>query len=168
MLSLQTSRLKIRYLTLDDAAFMLTLLNDPDYIRNIADRGVRTLADAQQYLTAGPLLSYQRHGYGLFIVELAASAELVGLCGLIFRDFLGIPDIGYAFLPQYRGQGLALEAAFAVKAYGQQQLKLPQIVAIVDQANQASVRVLNQLGLTFEKTITMPDTHKEVALFSAS
>ncbi len=166
MLPIHTAHLTIRYLTLADAGFMLELLNDPGYIRHIADRGIRTLADAERYLANGPLQSYQQYGYGLFMVVEQDTGLPAGLCGLIFRPYIGIPDVGYAFLPAFRGKGYAYEAASAVKNWGHNQQQLPQIVGICNRDNLASVRILEQLGLMYEKDIVIPDNQKTVCLFS--
>ena len=107
---LETQRLRLRELTVDDAGFIVAQLNDPDFIRNVADRGVRTAAEARSYLLDGPVASYGRHGFGLHLVELKATRTPIGICGLIKRDVLDDVDIGFAFLAPYRQQGFALFA----------------------------------------------------------
>ena len=166
MIVAETPRLLIRHLTAADAAFTVQLLNEPSFINNIADRGVRTLEDALHYLADGPIKSYQKHGYGLFLVELASTGEALGFCGLLYRDYLLETDIGFAFLPQYWGQGYALEAAKAVVQYGYHKLCLPRIVGLTSAGNIPSVKVLTKLGLQFEKTVVMQPQQNEVMLFS--
>lgn len=166
MQPLETDRLHLRPLTLADAPFILTLLNDPAFIRFIGDKKVRTLAEAQNYLTQGPLASYARFGFGLGLVARKADGAALGICGLIKRESLRDIDIGFAFLPQFWGQGYATEAAAAVMRHGQETLQLRQIVGIVDPENTGSIRVLEKLGLTFAGMITLPNDTVELKLFA--
>lgn len=162
---LETARLMVRELTEDDAPFILTLLNDPAFLRFIGDRNVRTLDDARAYLQNGPIASYQRHGFGLYLVERKSDQTALGMCGLIKRDTLPDVDIGYAFLSQFRGSGYAYEAAAAVMAYGKGTVGLKRIVAIVTPDNERSIRLLEKLGLAFEQMITWPADGSELKLY---
>jgi RimJ/RimL family protein N-acetyltransferase len=150
---LETERLALRRLTSADAGFVHELVNEPSWIRFIGDRGVRTLDDARAYLDKGPLAMYRRFGFGLWVVELKETGEATGLCGLIKRDALEDVDIGFAFLPRYWRRGYALESARAVLAYGREILELDRIVAITSPDNDASIRLLEKIGLRFEQTI---------------
>jgi RimJ/RimL family protein N-acetyltransferase len=165
--TLTTGRLRVRALTPGDAAFIVALLNDPAFIRNIGDRGVRTDADAREYLAQGPLESYVRHGFGLCAVDLAATGEPIGMCGLLQRPELAGPDLGFAFLPAFRAQGYAFEAASAVMADARARLGLETLLAIVNPENGASIRLLARLGFSFERTIQMPGETAFVSLFAA-
>jgi RimJ/RimL family protein N-acetyltransferase len=162
-----TPRLVVRDLRLEDAPFIVALLNDAAFIRNIGDRGVRTEEDAREYLTAGPLASYARHGFGLCAVTLAGSGELAGICGVLRRDELPEPDLGFAFLPQFRGQGYAFEAASAVKADAHARLGLSTLLAIVNPENSASIRLLEKLGFTRERTVRLAGEAVDLSLFAA-
>lgn len=164
---LTTPRLRVRPLTLDDAAFIVELLNDPAFIRNIGDRGVRTPDDARAYLNAGPLASYTRHGFGLCAVELAAAGTGIGICGLLKRDELPAPDIGFAFLPAWRAQGYAREAAEAVKADAFTRLRLDPLLAIVNPDNAASIRLLERLGFAYDHIVRLSGEGKDLHLFAA-
>lgn len=150
---LETERLALRRLTLDDAQFVRELVNEPSWIRFIGDRGVRTPEQARAYLVKGPLAMYERYGFGLWLVEVKATGEAAGLCGLIKRDTLEDVDIGFAFLPRFWSQGYALESARAVLAYGREILELDRIVAITSPDNEASIRLLGRIGLRFERVI---------------
>jgi RimJ/RimL family protein N-acetyltransferase len=150
---LETERLALRRLTDDDAGFVHELVNEPSWIRFIGDRGVRSLEDARAYLDKGPLEMYRRFGFGLWVVELKETGEATGLCGLIKRDALEDVDIGFAFLPRFWGRGYALESASAVLAYGREILELDRIVAITSPDNDASIRLLEKIGLRFEQNI---------------
>src|SRR5262245_17141185 len=162
---LETERLAIRHLTLDDAGFILELLNEPGFIRNIADRGVRTIEDAQSYIQDGPVASYAKNGFGLFAIELKETGVPIGMCGLIRRDVLPDVDIGYALLERYWNRGYAYEAAAAVLDYGYKVIGLKRIVAITALDNEASARVLEKLGLQFESIISLPSLGGESKLF---
>ncbi len=159
---LTTPRLRLRPLTEDDADFIVVLLNDPDWLRFIGDKQVRTPADAQRYLREGPIAMVARHGHGLACVERRSDGQALGLCGLIRRETLDDVDLGFAFLPAARGHGHALEAAQATLAFGFEVLGLRRIVAITDPANSASARVLKAAGLQFERRL--PATAQGVAL----
>lgn len=164
---LETERLTLRELTVDDAAFILELLNDPDWLRFIGDKGVRTLEDARGYIEKGPMDMYARLGFGLFLSELKDGKVPIGMCGLIKRDALEDVDIGFAFLPAFRGKGYALEAASAVLALGRNRFRLSRIVAITHPDNVDSGKLLERLGLRFERMIRLSPGDSEVRLFGS-
>jgi len=164
---LETARLRLRRLSGADAPFMLQLLNDPSFIHNIGDRGVRDVEGARGYLMAGAIASHDKHGYGLDLVELKSSGEAAGICGLVRRDYLGDPDIGFAFLPQFTGLGYAVESAAAVLARARGALALPRVLAIVSPGNERSIRVLTKIGLRYEGMITPPGESQALLLFTS-
>lgn len=141
-----TPRLMLRHFTLADATFVRHLLNDAAFVRYIGDKGVRDEASAQRYLQEGPLASYARHGFGLYLVARHEDGVEIGMCGLLKRDYLADVDLGYAFLPEHRGQGYAVEAAAATVELARTRFGLQRLVAIVDRDNDASGRVLARLG----------------------
>ena len=151
-----TDRLAVRRLALDDAPFILELLNEPGWLEHIGDRGVRTLDDARQYLCDGPLASYAAHGHGLYHVALRATGEPVGMCGLLRRDGLDAPDLGYAVLARHAGHGYATEAARATLAHAAGDLGLARVVAITSEANAASQRVLAAVGMRRDGFVSLP------------
>ena len=161
----ETKRLIICKLELTDASFIVELLNDPDWIRHIGDRGVRTVDDACNYLTNGPMKSYEANGFGLFLVKLKDEGTPVGMCGLIKRVGLEDIDIGYAFLPQARGKGYAYESAAAVLEFGKDVIGLKRIVAITTPDNKNSIHLLEKLGLKFEKMVKITEDADETTLF---
>lgn len=144
---LETPRLRLQELGDADAGFLTELLNTDGFLRHIGDRGVRTPADALRYLAEGPYASYAANGFGLWKAVRKADGRAVGMSGLVKRDTLPHPDLGYAFLPQHSGQGLASEAGAAVLAHGFETLGLARILAIVTPHNTGSRRVLEKLGL---------------------
>jgi RimJ/RimL family protein N-acetyltransferase len=163
---LETSRLVLRRLTADDAPFMLVLLNDPDFIRYIGDRGVRTEEDARGYIERGPIASYARFGFGLYLVDLRATGEAIGICGLLKRDELPEPDIGFAFLPAFRARGFAFEAAAAVQGYARDTFHVGRLLAITSLQNDRSIRLLGRLGFSFDRRIRLSPSGEELNLFS--
>jgi RimJ/RimL family protein N-acetyltransferase len=162
---IETERLMLSRLTADDAQFILQLVNEPAFVRYIGDRGVRTLDDARRYLEAGPLASYARRGFGMYRVSLKAGDIPIGICGLIKRDGLEDVDIGFAFLPAYWDRGYASESAGAVMRSEAAALGLTRIVAITTPDNLASIRVVEKLGLRFERTVRLQGNDAELCLF---
>lgn len=154
---LETDRLALRRLTLDDAAFIFKLVNEPSWLRFIGDKNVRNLEDARNYLLTGPLDMYARFGFGMFLVELKDSGAQIGACGLLKRDTLPDPDIGYAFLPEFWGKGYAAEAAAAALDYGHRVHRLPRILAITSPDNERSIRVLENCGMRFQRMMDMTE-----------
>ena len=162
---LETDRLILRWLSTDDAAFILELLNEPSFLQYIGDKGVRTLEDARNYILNGPVDMYARLGFGLYLTELKESGSPLGICGLIKRDGLEDVDIGFAFLPRFWAKGYAYESAAAVLAYAKDVLGLKRIVAITSPDNHASGRLLEKLGLRFERMMRLSEDAEEVRLF---
>lgn len=181
---LETKRLRLREFTLDDCDFIIELMNSPGWLRFIGDRNVRNREQAKHYLENGPLKSYQINGYGLFMVEKknnadekpasatavsfsegSASATAVGMCGILKRDSLDFPDIGFALLPDFSGMGYALEIARATLVYAKEKLGLQKIAAITMPGNTRSIRLLEKLGLSFRDTIRSA-SGEELLLYS--
>jgi len=162
---LETDRLILRWLSADDAEFILELLNEPSFLRFIGDKWVRTLEDARDYILNGPADMYKRLGFGLYLTELKDDGVPIGICGLIKRDVLEDVDIGFAFLPRFWAKGYAYESASAVMAYGKNVLGLNRIVAITSPDNLASAKLLEKLGLRFERMIRLSKDAEELRLF---
>lgn len=162
---LDTARLRLRCLENGDAAFIVELLTDPDFLRNVGDRGVHNEEDARRYIASGPVASYARYGFGLYLVELREPAVAIGMCGLLRRDTHPDVEIGFALLPRFRGRGYALEAARATLRLGVETLGLPRVVAITAPDNTASIDILEALGLRFERLVRFTDDASESRLF---
>ncbi|MEN8376641.1 MAG: GNAT family N-acetyltransferase [Gemmatimonadota bacterium] len=154
---IHSARLTLRGLTPNDAAFIHRLVNDPDWLRYIGDRGIDTLEDAEAYIRSGPMAMYEAHGFGLLAVEPRAGGGPVGICGLLQRDWLDDADLGFAFLPEARGRGYATESAAAVIAHARSKLGLSRIVAIVTEHNALSRRLLEKIGFELEGTVQPPE-----------
>jgi RimJ/RimL family protein N-acetyltransferase len=164
---LETERLLLRPLSTDDAEFILGLLNEPSFIRNIGDRGVRTLAQARSYILNRPVATYAPDGLGLYLVTLKETNEAIGICSLLKRDGLDDVDIGYALLPRFWSKGYAVESARAIKEYAKNVMGLNRIVAITDPTNEGSIRVLEKIGLKFERMVRLSEDDIELKLFVA-
>lgn len=164
--TLETKRLLLRPLTDEDAGFILELLNDPAFIQNIGDRKVRSLDGAKAYINNGAVASYAKNGFGLYLVVLRETSESMGICGLIKREALGDVDIGYAFLPKFWSKGYAVESALAMKQFARDVIGLKRIVAITDPQNTGSIRVLEKLGMRFEKMVRLAEDDIELKLFT--
>jgi RimJ/RimL family protein N-acetyltransferase len=161
---LQTERLLLRQLDLNDAEFILELLNESAFLRFIGDKGVKTLSDARSYILKGPMDSYGQHGFGMYATCLLDGTP-AGICGLVKRDGLADVDVGFAFLPRHRSKGYAVESAAAVLAHAKQVLRLQRIVAITSHENLGSIAVLEKIGLKFERTIRLAEHSPELQLF---
>jgi RimJ/RimL family protein N-acetyltransferase len=144
----ETARLRVRTATTDDAAFFYALVNDPAFIEHIGDKGIRSLDEAHHALLTGPIAMQEERGHSLYVVELKGEGKQIGMCGLIKRDTLDGIDLGYAYLPDWRGQGYAYEAARAVLAYAPT-LGIRSLLAIVSPNNLASNGLLRKLGMGF-------------------
>lgn len=167
MIILETKRLRLRQLAPDlDDEFILELLNDPSFIRYIGDKGVRELEAARRYIVDGPVKSYEAYGFGLYLVELKMNRAPIGICGVLKRETLPDPDIGFAFLPAYWNQGYAFESAAAVMEHARGTLKLPRVLAITSPDNEASEKLLNKVGLRFDRLVKLTEDAPEIKLFT--
>jgi RimJ/RimL family protein N-acetyltransferase len=161
---IQTERLELRQLVLNDAAFILELLNEAAFLRFIGDKGVTTLASAREYILKGPMDSYGRYGFGMYAACLADGTP-TGICGLVKRDGLKDVDVGFAFLSRHCLKGYAVETASAVLAHARQVLQLHRVVAITTPDNVGSIAVLEKIGLKFERMIRLTEHSPELKLF---
>lgn len=163
---IETERLTLREMSEADAGVVLEILNDPGFIRFVGDRGVRTIEGAARYIDERFVESYKQNGFGLWLAETKDEGVPVGICGLVTRKELGVVEVGYAFLPPFRGKGYAFEAASAALRHARDVLGLPRLYAIVDPENAVSIRVLEKLGMKFERPVKLAPEESEVSLFS--
>ena len=161
-----TARLTLRRITTDDADLMLAVWNDPAFVRYVGDRGIRTPDQARAAICDGALRLYSDFGFGPYCMELKSDGTRIGICGLFQRDNLDHPDIGFSVLPAYCGAGYASEAAQSVVAYARDDLGISTLTAIVSPENTASIGLIEKLGLSFDRGITMPDEDEEISLYS--
>lgn len=144
---IDSPRLQLREFTAADVEFVVELVNSPGWLEFIGDRQIHTKDDAWNYLTNGPIKSYRENGFGLYLVETKKELTRIGMCGMLKRESLRYPDVGFAFLPTYTGFGYALESAAAVVEYALRQLRIPKIGAITRPTNERSIRLLEKLGM---------------------
>jgi len=163
---IETERVVLRKFTIDDAAFMLEMLNTPTWLRFIGDRNVKTLEEAENYLLNGNIRSYQEYGFGFYVVVIKETQESIGICGIVKREGLEDVDIGFAFFQQFMGKGYGYEAGSATLNYALNDLKIKKIVAIVDPENVVSIALLKKIGLQFEKMIQLSPKGIELMLFA--
>jgi ribosomal-protein-alanine N-acetyltransferase len=163
---LETERLVLREFTIDDTDFIINLLNTPGWLKFIGDRQVRTEEQAKAYLLNGPIKSYRENGFGLCMVELKHDGTAIGMCGLLKREYLESPDIGFAFMPDFSGMGYAFEITEALVTYARKTLMLSSLMAITMQTNKSSIRLLEKTGFRFMKNIASPSVGGELMLFS--
>ena len=164
---LETKRLTVRAFALEDAAFILSLLNQPSFIENIADKGVRTLDDAKRYLKQGPLASYGQYGFGLWRLGLRDNDVAIGMAGFLKREGWDEVDLGYSLLSEYCGKGYAYEVVAALMSYARDHPGLGKVIAIVNQNNQPSIRLLTKLGFQYERQLCLVDGQTEVQVFTS-
>ena len=163
---LQTSRLTVTFFTLSDWPFIIELLNTPGWLQFIGDRNVRNEQQAQAYLTSGPIQSYREFGFGLMKVSLTETGQPIGMCGLLKRETLEQPDIGFAFLPDFAGHGYAFEAASAIIMHAQKSLHAEEIYAIVQSDNKRSISLLEKLHFEFKEHFSFPNKPEVLLLYA--
>jgi RimJ/RimL family protein N-acetyltransferase len=164
-MTLETERLRLRRMTPDDAEFLHELMNEPEFITNVADRGISNLTDARRWIAEKIMPGYERDGFGFNVIELKNIGGPIGICGLVKRESLEDVDIGYSILRAWCGKGYAYEAASAVLAYGRNILGLDRIVGITSSSNSISIHLLEKLGLHFEKMVQLPEFERPSMLF---
>jgi len=164
-MSLESERLILSEFSKNDAPFFFELVNDPAWIQYIGDRNINTILDAEKYLEEKIIPSYQEFGFGFYIVRLKKEKTPIGMCGLIKRDWMKYVDIGYAFLPGFRGKGYALEAGKATMKYAKETLQISKLAAITDVNNSKSSNLLERLGLEFDRLITYPNETEKCKLY---
>lgn len=165
-LYLETERLRIRALTIIDAGFMMQLMNTPTWIKHIGNRNIKDKTTASNYIANNIIKSYSINGFGLFLVTQKKDNQSVGICGIVKREGLTIPDLGFALMPNFEGKGIATEASKAVVKYAKESLQLTQLAGITKPENIASIRVLEKVGMEFKQMIQLPQDANMFSLFT--
>ena len=163
---LETERLTIRKLTVDDAPFFFELVNDDDWIRFIGDRNVHTISDAEDYIKNRIMASYSQSGFGFYLVSEKSTNIPLGISGFVKREQLEHADVGFAFLPIGRGKGYAYESTKALMDYGKKEFQFTTILAIANNDNERSHSLLKKIGLQFKEHIRLYEEEDEISLFS--
>ena len=162
----ETKRLILREINVEDAEFVLRLVNEPSFVSNIGDKGLKNIDDAERFILEGYWTNQERSGYGMFLVELEGGGDPIGSCGLLYRKVLDVTDIGFAFLPEFWNRGFAYEAAEAIMKYGHSTLGVKKIVGLTSEDNLGSINLLKKLGMDFEKTVKMSDDDSGTVFYS--
>ena len=163
---METDRLRMRPVTVEDTALMLAVWNDPAFMENVTDRGIRTEEQARDAIEAGAQKLFEDYGYGPYCMSLKSDGAMIGICGLFKRENIEYPDIGFGVLPDFCGKGYAGEAAIAVVDFARDSLGISVLTAIVSPTNAPSIGLIKKLGLDFERMITMPGDDEAVCLYS--
>ncbi|QDO93338.1 GNAT family N-acetyltransferase [Formosa sediminum] len=162
-----TARLHLDELNTSDAPFILELLNTPNWLKFIGDRNIRTVEDAEDYITNYHIKNYLENGFGFYKVLLKSEGlKPIGCCGLIKRPELDGVDIGFAFLPEYERKGFGFESASEILKLAETKFNLNEVIAIVAPDNPNSIKLLEKLGLTYQKKVTPFNDEKELLLLS--
>lgn len=159
---IQTKRLIIRPVAIEDAPFILDLMNTPKWIEFIGDRNVKTVKEAEDYIREKALSQFETHGYGNNVVILRETEEKLGTCGIYHREGKNNPDIGFAFLPDYRGRGYAYEANVKLLQIAKDNYKLNEIDAYTMKENLPSRKLLERLGLVNKGIGKLPTSDEEL------
>lgn len=161
----ETERLTLHPVSLDDAAFMLELYNSPNFIRYIGDRGLRSIHDAERYISEKFIPQFERSGFGNYVIVEKSGGKKIGAAGIFERAGLEVADIGFSFLEEFEGQGYGFEAATKVKSIGMDHFGLTRLSAITTKDNFASQKLIGKLGLKFRKYVTIPNDDEELMYF---
>ncbi|HQS24455.1 MAG: hypothetical protein B7Y11_12110 [Sphingobacteriia bacterium 24-36-13] len=163
---LETERLQIRALTIIDAGFMMQLMNTPTWIKHIGNRNINDKTTASNYIANNIINSYHINGFGLFLVTQKKDNQSAGICGIVKREGLTVPDLGFALMPNFEGKGIATEASKAVVKYAKESLQLTQLAGITKPENIASIRVLEKVGMEFKQMIQLPQDANMFSLYT--
>ncbi|MGR5134554.1 GNAT family N-acetyltransferase [Vibrio alfacsensis] len=166
MKTLTTERLTLRLVSVDDAPFILNLYNHPDFYRFVGDKQIRTLEEAQRYIELNMLRMQKLKGVSLLVVETKDDNQPIGICGLVKRDTLTAFDIGYGYLPTAYGKGYAIEAAKAVVKFAHDGMNIENLVAITNNDNIRSIRLLKKLGFQYQRVEQQYDNGRTLQLYS--
>ena len=161
----RTQRLQLEFFEEGDAAFVMTMLNDPAFIEFIGDRNVRSIPDAIEYINVRFINHYKLNGFTMYKVVHLQSGLPIGMCGLVNRPGLEDVDLGFAFLPEYRSKGFAFEASETVVQFARNELGMNKLASITLEKNEASIILLEKLGFTFDKMVQIPSDSESLMQF---
>jgi len=159
----ETERLLIRWMQLGDAQFVIDLLNSEGWLKNIGDRKVRTILDAETYLENKVFPDYQNAGFGMYLLE-TKDGKAVGMSGLVDRPGLEGIDIGFAMLTKELRKGYALEANLPMIDHARQ-MGIKLLKAITLPSNEASKKLLEKLGFNFIKDFYLEGDSELLSLY---
>jgi len=167
MVIAETDRLLLSKITIDDAPFILELVNTPDWIKYIGDRNIKTVEQAETHIKNNQLKCYETHGFGYYKLQVKAeNLKTIGTSGLLRRDNLEHVDIGFSFIPDYHGKGYGFEAASEIMKLAKDKFNIKTLCAITLPINQPSINLLEKLGLSYQKTVKPFEDDEELLLFA--
>ncbi|MCB0383646.1 MAG: GNAT family N-acetyltransferase [Psychroserpens sp.] len=167
MIIAETNRLLLSKITVEDAPFLLELMNTPGWIKYIGDRNIKTVKQAETYIENNQLKCYETHGFGYYKIQVKAeNLKTIGTSGLLKRDNLDHVDIGFSFIPNYHGKGYGFEAASEIINLAKTKFNIKTLCAITLPINQPSIHLLEKLGLSYQKTVKPFDNDEELLLFA--
>lgn len=161
----KTERLSLKPASLEDAEFFLELYNMPKFIKYIGDRNLRTKEDSENYIKNHFLPQIEKLGFGNYVVILKEENKKIGAVGIFEREGLEVMDIGFSFFEEYEGKGFAYESASKLKDAARSEFGIEKISAITTKENFSSQKLIEKLGLTFQKIVTLPDGDEELMYY---
>ena len=162
---IETERLVLKPMSVEDSQLIFELYNSPNFIKFIGDRNIKTLEDAENYIKNRFLPQMERLGYGNFLITKKDDGKKIGGVGIFERDGLDVHDIGFSFLPEFEGKGYGFESAKKLMETAFSELGLKKISAITSKENVASQKLIEKLGLNYLKTIQLPDDEEELLYY---
>lgn len=165
MKTYETERLILKPTDKEDGEFIFKIMNTPKYYKYIGDRNIRTLEDAENYITQKMMPQYEKMGFGNFTIILKSDGSKIGFCGIYVRPILETPDIGFAFFEEYEGKGYAFEAASELKKLAKTEFGLQKLSGITVEYNHSSRKLLEKLGLKFQKKFFMEGDPEELMYY---
>lgn len=161
----ETERLILRPMSLDDGEFIFDLYNRPKFIQHIGDRNIKTVADAENYIKNRFMPQFEKLGFGNYLILTKEGNHKIGGVGIFEREGLEIVDIGFSLLAEFEGKGYAYEAALKVKSIGMDDFGLKKISAITSKNNYSSQKLIEKLGLKFQKMVMIPEDSEELMYY---
>lgn len=164
-LTLETERLILQPVKMEDAEFILELYNSPNFIKFIGDRNLRTVEDAENYIKEKFLPHVEKHGFGSYVIVTKSDTKKIGNVGIYVRDGLDAPDIGFSFLPEFERKGYGFEASKKLMEIAISEFALKKISAITTKENIASQKLIEKLGLKYRSIVQLPDDPEDLLYY---
>jgi len=152
-LFIETERLLIRPFKMEDIEPSYKMNLDAEVSRYTGDGGVVSKKEIERRIIENVFGDYEKHGFGRLAVELKGENKFIGFTGLKYLEDMDEVDLGYRFMKEYWGKGIATESAKACLNLGFETLELNKIIAMVLPENIGSIRVLEKLNFEYEKDI---------------
>jgi [ribosomal protein S5]-alanine N-acetyltransferase len=164
----ETERLVLSPTSEGDAEFVFSLFNTPKWLKYIGDRNIRSVEDAKEYIKNKMLPQLERLGFANYTLIRKSDQKKIGICGLYDREGIEGYDIGFAFLPDFEGNGYGFESANKLKQVAFHEFGIHEIVAITTKDNITSQKLLEKLELRLTGFIKLPNDDEELLLYKIS